>query len=712
MNEHSIGQTTARVFVLPARVAYLIAPGSRAGFRRAVQEASCRWAGMTELIVPVPSRGRVAPAWKQMIEYGAYDCLVNVDVDQKTADHAASDLRLPLVALRHIDRSDPSRWSVHPANIETLSPRTSASVMATTDDADLWEVTAAGDLTAEHIADVGTQGFVRRPRTRDEIGRAQLSGVTLLSRGAEQFGEHHAVNGPFPTPTVLWITTPNSLKDCIWFWNCRALRPLTFEEVPMHLLPHRALDHWVDFGEQFRSTLARSEDIEPDVFICSLSVGDPQLRVIARLLGLKASTKKSHTRRKFPPPPARTPPFTYKLNVDPRDFVLFKRRYGRTADAIIQTGTKRTLLRVESPVRFSGSGQVLLRISSSAFDHLPRISTTAEMLLRNADWANGDLQVRTNASSRYHLELTIPAIDDATWAVLRQVTAHAELSDKGRLAHRLEALASPGVLLRPGVFDLVRELTTPRSKELRRELTRLRADGHADADLAELAAAWGGRTQRRHRALRDLRGVIGEHVHDAAEVLAAEGWAERGLEIRCDQCSIRSFVPMQEVEARPACPACEAAQKFDSAPDLRIYYRLNGLVDRASDQGVLPHLMAKAALLACDNPTYLLMGVDVQLKDGTAAEVDLFGVHGGKVVAGEAKTSSSEFSPEQLRRDIKLSQRLGADLHLLVSPNPISDQVVGRAQRLVQPTGMSLVTVLGGSVQVVGGAQGGGPGSS
>ncbi|MEL6894160.1 MAG: hypothetical protein AAFP84_21395, partial [Actinomycetota bacterium] len=389
MSQRVIEQVTARIAVLPARVVYLIGASSREGFRRSIQEASSRWAGMTEMIVPLRTRGGLDPAWAQMIEHGSYDCLVNVDAPDAAAARAAVDLRLPLVPLEHIDRRSPSEWSTHPACVGVVGTTAAGTpVMAATVESPLWELAAAGHLPEEHLAENDDHSFVRAARTSDEIGRAELAANTLLDRGLEQFGEHRATGAWSPAPTILWVTKPNSLRDCIWFWNCRALRPLTFDRLPIHLVPDVEHEDWVDFDRQVRSALARAVDIEPDVVVCSLSVGERRLKAVARSLGLRASTKKRRAATRFPPAPVRTPPFTYRLNIDPRDHVLFHRQLGRTADTIIQVGTPKTILRVDSPVQFSGGGRLLVRIASSAFDHLPKTATTAAMVLKNADWSD------------------------------------------------------------------------------------------------------------------------------------------------------------------------------------------------------------------------------------------------------------------------------------------------------------------------------------
>lgn len=231
------------------------------------------------------------------------------------------------------------------------------------------------------------------------------------------------------------------------------------------------------------------------------------------------------------------------------------------------------------------------------------------MVLKNADWSDEYLQVRTSANSRFHFELVVPEVEEAAWSVLRSVTAAAQLSDKGRLAHAVESVSSVDVAIETGVLPVVSKLTTPRSKELRRGLRRLRDAGHDDADLVEMASSWGGRSQRRHRSADNLRAKVGDDAFGAAEVLVSRNWAERGFEIRCDQCTIRSFVPLADVAAEARCPARGAVRVFEGERAPSINYRLNGLIDRASDQGVLPHVMAQAALVKHDPDTRLLLGV-------------------------------------------------------------------------------------------------------
>jgi len=84
-----------------------------------------------------------------------------------------------------------------------------------------------------------------------------------------------------------------------------------------------------------------------------------------------------------------------------------------------------------------------------------------------------------------------------------------------------------------------------------------------------------------------------------------------------------------------------------------------------------------------------------------SAEVDLFGIHGGKVVAGEAKSSPNEFDVAQVRRDVTMSMRLQADYHILVSPRSIPEATIEQTGEFAAASGMKLVVVEGSSVKFV-----------
>jgi hypothetical protein len=115
-----------------------------------------------------------------------------------------------------------------------------------------------------------------------------------------------------------------------------------------------------------------------------------------------------------------------------------------------------------------------------------------------------------------------------------------------------------------------------------------------------------------------------------------------------------------------------------------VFYRLNALIDRASDQGVLAHLVTIAALNRLAQDCYILPGVDLSFPDGTGGEVDLLGLFKGRVIAGEVKTDGASFGRVQLDKDFALTKRIGADIHVMAWMGKLSEQAKDIAKTLAK----------------------------
>ena len=668
----------------------------------AIREASTRWAGYSEPIIPVPSAGVVDGWWLETLKSADVDGLVNVNIDADAAGRVADTLGLPVVDLADIDTSGRTQFSTHPGNLRQTRPEflvDQAAVVARPDGA-LWEKTAAGGLTAEQIADcAGGSVGVYRPRSGAEIGHAQIGETCWLDAGAAQFSEYRGVNGPLPAPAVVWVTEPNSVEDCVGFWNLRALRSRRFAPAPMVLVPIDRVFDWTGFAEALAGRLARPVPITPDVVLWSASVEVERLDEVASWLGLTLSTEPPTFGFQLPPPPPRGAPFTYRRDVDPTGYVSFQRRYGAGTQLPVQVYRDSTVVDVDSPVQFAGGGRVLVRLASSAFDVLPKRPTTASLVMEDASWSGDGLELALSAQDRYRLKLGIPSLSDAAWALLENRTAQAALSTKGQLAHGLKKLGAAEVLLQDRVIQVIESLRTRRSKylegALQRALEHVSPTDELRDSLEDLVSEWGQQSKRRFLPISNIKG-LGQNAGIAVEQLCFRSWAERGLKIRCDQCRTKSFVPLPEATPEPQCPACGATStRFEPAggnPDKgpEMHYRLNARVDRAADQGIIPHLFADAVLTAEDPQTFLLDGVDVTFADESTREVDLYGITGGKVVAGEAKTNPEAFSSEQLESDIELSAALAADIHLLVSTGVISSTTREQARQLAEARGLKV----------------------
>jgi hypothetical protein len=68
-------------------------------------------------------------------------------------------------------------------------------------------------------------------------------------------------------------------------------------------------------------------------------------------------------------------------------------------------------------------------------------------------------------------------------------------------------------------------------------------------------------------------------------------------------------------------------------------------------------------------------------------------VQGTTVLAGEAKTTAGWFTPEQIAKDVKISQRLRATTHLMVCLEELPQSTVDLAQRACNDAGLELRTI-------------------
>jgi hypothetical protein len=245
---------------------------------------------------------------KLVVETANVNAAVNVDVPANDAQQAAERLRLPLVGLTDIDHVGAARWTVHPSALPAASgPELPMSAGA---GAALWLAVSAGDVTAEHESGLSwDDAFFRRIVQPDQIASAVLREDTLLDRTAVAFSEHWEQAGSGKLPAIVWVTKPNGLLDCLWFWNLRALRSFTVGGGPMLLLPDGRVQHWLGFGRQFREILVRPDEFSPDVLMASLSLDRSQLEAIASELGLVPTTSEPRTGHRWSAPP-RSAPFT------------------------------------------------------------------------------------------------------------------------------------------------------------------------------------------------------------------------------------------------------------------------------------------------------------------------------------------------------------------------------------------------------------------
>ncbi|MFD8544977.1 hypothetical protein [Streptomyces sp. NPDC059649] len=675
----------------------MIDEGSADGFRAAVRQASVRWGGITELIFPVAPDGQTPEDMDALTTQMGIDAVVNVNVAEDRAQRVAHAVRLPLVPLAHINNETVSQLTCPPASVMLRNEPT----LIADEDAPLWQVAVAGDLSPEDLLRAQMQMTVGRPGVRGrvetrsdgkpsviprppfrgdvEIAEAQLRGSTLLAQTKQQLVGRFRFQTRFLFgPAVIVVSDADDVSQCIAFWNARAVQPF-LDQVPVMLLPRHGVDGWAGFGQQVARALARVGSI-PTVWLNAPNLSDDELERMAEVLGLTATDARGAVGRLARP----CPHPTYTTNLQPQ-WLVGEVPWGKRTSLDVHVYADRTVLDFEPPVRFLGSGSALLRLTSEAFDGLPRRPEVAQLILRTATWNRDRLQLQVNAVSRFRFELRIPQLREVLSALLDASTERWELSDKGRLATGVGAPTGINPLLELHVYEALVGLTTPRSDHLVKRFKELAGEVRDNEALRALAGDWGGRAERVFRMPQDIiTGLGADSLVPALERACEEGWVERGLGIICSQCKVKSFVPLSDVAGVAQCPGCSAPSRYvrENGKAVALHYRLNSYIDRASDLGTLPHLLVVEYLIGEHPHSSFLPGVNLHFGGGKQLESDIYGIWGGKILAGEVKTQASDFNDTQLEKDVEISRRLGVDIHLIASVDTMPREIREKAERL------------------------------
>jgi hypothetical protein len=200
-------------------------------------------------------------------------------------------------------------------------------------------------------------------------------------------------------------------------------------------------------------------------------------------------------------------------------------------------------------------------------------------------------------------------------------------------------------------------------------------------------------------------GLAAGDIAEVLEQLVALGLCSRGFSIDCAECQMESYIEHSAVTPQATCPGCGAAGAYRAAANKPagpvVRYRLNSLLDRASDNGAPPHILGMACLRqhAAGRPLYILPGA--LLSDGNTdlGEVDLLGYLAEHLIAGEVKTSPEDFTEDQIKKDLSLAARIGADIYVMVAVHPLTEGQKGMAASLATAQGCQLLTFSGGTAR-------------
>jgi hypothetical protein len=690
-----VSQSLLNFDVRPIRAGYLVPYSSPERLRLAVAEASSRWGGMLEPILPVAKNGVITPGWLEVARLLDPDYWVDfTGFDPSVLERMRVRLGAPWLMP---GEQAPDSWSSMHLIGAYAPERIGALAVFLKDEPALRDDAALGMIEPDERPEWQRRGARITIESDLACSQAQLFDQTPAGATLHQCWELSA-EGPFflGTPGVLWIGRSDTWRDALEFWNTRALTRGAWGSGPVAIVtPDVATNP--TFVETLTTAIGRMQaSYEPDLFVWSSSLAQPQLVDVVGQMGL-AITESGHLTQHL-----RGGPRTRDLDQEPIQVAVGKppilrgkRTVGTRATSLVQIVRPRTMFHLDSPVSFNGETRGHVKVRFSGFQALegPQREHVAKIFEPHATWGGGGLEIEVDATSRYEIALNIPTRLDVLEAAVADRGITISISDKGKLARGVMGLTDVRPFLNPLTLDVISALASPESRSLVRYLTSLGTKRAAEAERA--IQAYGESVKQVSLTLGDIAGKIGSKantVGPVVETLVAGRLLLIGLQLSCERCGLLTFLSMPDAQPPLACPGCgESAdvQRTDKKREPALHYRLNTLVDRAHRQGILGHLYGVARLVSEAPESYVLPGADLS-GDAGSREVDILAVRKTELLSGEVKSDPRMFSPKQLTSDIELSTALGADTHLMVCPKPIPDEVRQRAERTCKRLGINL----------------------
>ncbi|MBI3895256.1 MAG: hypothetical protein HY313_04940 [Acidobacteria bacterium] len=147
--------------------------------------------------------------------------------------------------------------------------------------------------------------------------------------------------------------------------------------------------------------------------------------------------------------------------------------------------------------------------------------------------------------------------------------------------------------------------------------------------------------------------------------LTESGIFLQGVRMHCHNCGSNYWQEVSEVRKNDKCPGCGAGVSVSVEAPWR--YRLNTLVRNSiAFHGVIPVILTLHSVRSFPTRDSFFYAPGLALFEkyedsGPAAELDFVCIADARLVVGEVKTSSSEFSPDELSKLANLARSVNAD---------------------------------------------------
>lgn len=687
LGAESFAQEVAQVAIRPRRLGYLIQAGNESHMRRAVSYATTEWGGISHPILPVRKGGVIDGLWQQVSSILEVEIVIDYgNLTPEVRDKIAQDLSVTVLDPKHFGRGiEPgihTMVAIAPNSLDRMGLLTASPTDG------LLATVALGTIPDDQQEIWAQSGGIFQPgHSMGGLLAAQLAERgSSLGLTVEQVPTFQA-EGIFSGVFAIFAYRRVSVSKGVFFWNMRALgNRFGWEPDRLVIVPPQALQD-KEVIERLKIFLERKQRTSPNFILLGDTPED------ARALGIAAGFVEAKDRKLTwhfagQKGAESLDPMSFLPNAHPAQFVMGKRREGRTRDVPLGVSRPKSPLYVRSPVKFNTSINGYLRMDVRGVKawSWPRSDEVAKLIHRDATAVDEGFSLVTSPNSVYRFEFDVPDPHDVCSAFLRERSWDWTYSDKGKYAAALiEAHGLPRleVLAQQKTLDVVGALASTSRLKAEQLLERAVRKSVTSEDLEQVVSQILPYGVRRWLTAGDLAGELKRKKVDVLQTLSQLldlGLVHRGLEFDCDRCGLSTYLPIEEVEDRVRCPGCraESALLGPKRGEPIWAYSLNSLLDRAWDQDCLDHVLLLRWLWENDRIVWGAPGADVR-KEGRHNEVDLLGVSHSELQIGEMKPPHA-FTDEVVKKRIQLASDLGARRLILASLVPWSQEQLNMAR--------------------------------
>lgn len=740
-----------RTNIRPVRHSYFVSNRSASQLARAMAWCCTQWGGISNLIIPVSSGGRITPFYEHLLKMVEPDVLVSyMPQDSESGRRRHEHLAAYLAALwpnkqtsLHDERFEQFDYAAHPLSVISEADARAHEFV---------DCEFRGPRE-EHLVLLALFGRILEDQVTD-YRRELRYGSLPAAADSSDFWQRQMREGYFASPINLTgygfrpyrveqprlhfsayfeVVLGDSLPSLCSFWNLRAIEESTRfpgDDVRTLLfMPRRVLnnpDMLHVFAEALHSAPALRAESNLDLIVywaerTAFQAWENAIAKGSDFVRLREDVNVTLPVRRSPETHRgdHSRPLTYGSHQPHLPLSFFEGVPSEIPRAIpLRLGQNE--IRIEPSATYSKrpGQQVMLDIDSEVWSRYPKYLDVAKVIDGNAEFSRYGVSFLSDVPMRpseFHFNLP------TEWETLVAVFQHCGLSvNESDKTHYLEAvvqliggLDNVPVLARVQAMLLLQSLAIRPAdriaKRLKRELRQTSLDEERIAEalrdspiVAELSTS-----SKSYKQLAD--GALSQHKQALLPLLAElskAGMVRRGHQLPCLMCDLTSWHPLRSLDEHVTCPGCGSSfplpVELPPGSELQTHYVLNSLVNRAFDQGVIPALIAMSHVARANAPAYCKAAALEIRRAGDpalAGDLDFVMFANGRLLAGEAKSGSRLAAKDYATAEV--AAHVGFDEYFFCTVNTFDDEALkgieGLRERLSSGGAGMRVTVLDGS---------------